>query len=496
HSYYYRRAISHDEAGAIESFNGYYGSNKFDFSIKKDYLITVLECNNSDFLKYLPKKSAAAKQLERLTAPRLFLISSANDESPKSYELRVLRQSKEGGTSYSLIYLGRNNKKNVIPINNMELIKKLTDIKSENFNDKQYKAQVAKIICGNLFELIPNAKHFIIAGEGLFNLYKYYFSLKETSKAINMLEKSAHLNYQEAVLEYGRHFNRNGTYDEAIKWCNKVTSEQHKARAKNELILIRDRMLTKWVYRSNRYESDEVHQAALMSQLHTFESKVSDDMAKSPLQVLAILENTEEEKRDYFATELSEDSEDDREAAYRKCYPEVQQNSARYSLKITNAIHLSKAKNILDSIIASHYCKKDGESAFHVNYKIRMSSTKDDDLKLLELLNNLKQEGDIKKHIHLFEDKFVIAQFRGITHLTTKWNQEQRRWHRNSSQIGQPIFSSAVHELADVPFQNKYSEEQIKSLMQHAPIINRSSLLRSRHFSLSPNAINPRANIC
>lgn len=74
----------------------------------------------------------------------------------------------------------------------------------------------------------------------------------------------------------------------------------------------------------------------------------------------------------------------------------------------------------------------------------------------LEKLNKLISEKDkfsgdeFQVEMAKIQTKFMVAQYRGITYLTTKWNKTGRKDHRDSSEINQPVYSYSVYQAAGV----------------------------------------------
>lgn len=75
------------------------------------------------------------------------------------------------------------------------------------------------------------------------------------------------------------------------------------------------------------------------------------------------------------------------------------------------------------------------------------------------------------KSIDQLRTKFFIAQYRGITYLTTRWSQKERRLHRKFNEVNLPVFSMAAYrraklipsDLADLAQQVQHVERLTKA---------------------------------
>lgn len=69
---------------------------------------------------------------------------------------------------------------------------------------------------------------------------------------------------------------------------------------------------------------------------------------------------------------------------------------------------------------------------------------------LLQRENGHISENDFNRQILAYNKYFTIPQFRGINYMIDRWNADSRRYHRNVSEIGYPMFSESV--LKTLPF--------------------------------------------
>lgn len=89
--------------------------------------------------------------------------------------------------------------------------------------------------------------------------------------------------------------------------------------------------------------------------------------------------------------------------------------------------------------------------------------------------------------------QFFIAQYRGITYLTSRWNQKSRRLHRKLIEEGMPQFSHAVYKAAGLnefkDFHNHCCEKTQAKLLEHAKLLKEILLTFREEQEYSYNGI-------
>lgn len=100
------------------------------------------------------------------------------------------------------------------------------------------------------------------------------------------------------------------------------------------------------------------------------------------------------------------------------------------------------------------------------------SSDSDDDysekkIKFLKELNNYKPSKNKK-----IKGKQYMVSFRGVTYMKSYYNQQDRRNHRRTSQVGKQVYSSAVHDNAKVNF-TAFDNKDDKKLQESANKLNK-----------------------
>ena len=181
------------------------------------------------------------------------------------------------------------------------------------------------------------------------------------------------------------------------------------------------------------------------------------------------IQNAETDNREFYGSYLSDDSDSDEEKL------ESLNVSARLkkSSKAKEFISYGqvdklfykkqvKGKQAGDFKAFDQACKifnLSQRTTIHYGPQI-IKSTVEQDLDALNM--HLGQGYSLDEAQKKTGTKFYVAQYRGITHLTSKWSQSSRGAHRKDNEIGKPQYSASLYKANDIEIYKDYTESKDK----------------------------------
>jgi hypothetical protein len=193
----------------------------------------------------------------------------------------------------------------------------------------------------------------------------------------------------------------------------------------------------------------------------------------------------------FYGSYLSDDSDSDEEQAFQKMppmqklhktvaaknYREHAQSRALYYQKKSGTHGWGDLKTIKH---ASTTFDLEKRIKIHYGYKVNLNKLNTD----LEKLNSLLKknisiadaQADLQKKDPTFT-LFFVAEYRGITYLTTKWNKPSRAAHRkDQEEITREQYSASVLAASQLDFFRSYTAAKTK-LKEHAETIHQQAEL-------------------
>lgn len=203
-------------------------------------------------------------------------------------------------------------------------------------------------------------------------------------------------------------------------------------------------------------------------------------------QYEAYIREQEIKNRDFYGSYLSDDSDSDQESNYNALSEEKKSNFNRY------ADHY-QARGQLDRLfykvgrkdVKVGSLKKINEASATFDLPRRTAITYGSTINLIRVredlakLNALIAEGktleEAQKKVHTV---FYVAQYRGLVHLTSKWNHTSRVAHRKECEQGQPQYSASVYKEAGIELYKNYSVAQQQIKQNRAQIESHAETLK------------------
>ena len=244
------------------------------------------------------------------------------------------------------------------------------------------------------------------------------------------------------------------------------------------------KLITSYLY--EYYRNNKINYEKLRKYLEKIDDQYSEYSINDFSNEIEAKETYEET---FFGSFLSDDSDSEEEKSYNTekniDAHEFGQKAGRSSMYYVNK---TKRSEIGDLKIS----EKDPSSLFNKSTRHLVDRKTEDmpqikeDLKKLNKLYSKYQRKEITFDQFLIEEKqlktkFYIAQYRGITYLTTRWSQQQRKAHRRTNENELPIFSHAAYKRANLPLNALHDTENqavnIQKLTKAANEIKEAVLL-------------------
>jgi hypothetical protein len=237
---------------------------------------------------------------------------------------------------------------------------------------------------------------------------------------------------------------------------------------KNRLILVRQ-LTTYLIYRAQRHDftTDAINQKLKIYILDLNPNTHDWNINK----FRDFIQKVETTHRNYYGTELSDDSDDDEEQNYQKLKLAVKEPTVKFYEEFLAKADFKKLLAELGKINDEdiHRLPQRTKSLTNIfrpagripepfqlepREKKRNSTGESKGKTVHRELNRLnnKSPEERKALIAGLSNKYVIAQYRSINYTTKYWNAEQRRKHRKLDEINKPIFAPVVYEHAGLDF--------------------------------------------
>lgn len=201
------------------------------------------------------------------------------------------------------------------------------------------------------------------------------------------------------------------------------------------------------------------------------------------------ISKAETDNRDFYGSYASDDSDSEDEIDYQRQKQPLQAQDRLY-IERAQVAKLTYKISRGDKKKGDFKPIKNGSSMFNLPARSTIHYSKGTnegkirrDLNYLNLL--LSRKTDIEAALREADSadrtftKFFVAEYRGITYLTTKWNQASRKAHRNDpNEIGRPQYSSSVLAASRVGFFRTYAESAARLANNALEVNQQAALLR------------------
>jgi len=240
------------------------------------------------------------------------------------------------------------------------------------------------------------------------------------------------------------------------------------------------RLITTLLYKSKRYKEDHAEMQLLKKCVFALNSELGK---KSLPELETHIRSEETRLKKFFGSYLSDDSDSDEEDIFNKkiaAEKDPVKNVAKINIKKAQKNKfLPKLTSSPGKYTPSQFFdirKRQGLDYNNIDVARRQKAQQD-----LDKLNDLIKKGiPVEEAIEQIETNFFVAQYRGITHLTTKFDKTARENHRKANEIGKPQYSSSVlfaatgeKSFTDLFNAKNISEQQEIHLKKWAELIKR-----------------------
>lgn len=260
-------------------------------------------------------------------------------------------------------------------------------------------------------------------------------------------------------------------------------------------IIVLNKLVTTLLYEANRHTWDGKSCLQIREHICLLQPRFK---SKSRTYYENYISAQETEHGTFFGSYLSDDSDSDEEKQYHK-------NSKALNSALLERAEIFQERAQLDKICYKSKTKDHEKGSLKANGAAASSIFKFDDrheihhgedvdqtvvrrdlsrLNLLlgrgtnlhDALNTLNNEAEAQGRSFT---PFYVAEYRGITYLTTKWNKPSRKAHRkDKSELKKPQYSASVHQTTGLNLFRNYTETK-KHLDEHPELLqNPAELLR------------------
>lgn len=229
--------------------------------------------------------------------------------------------------------------------------------------------------------------------------------------------------------------------------------------------IVINKLITTLLYRLQRYSWKNADSRQIRFLIYSLEPKFLKFKEADFKQYIT---KQETDTNEFYGSYLSDDSDSDDEDFYD---PDLNQKIIKKSEKYKNRAQYSQL--FYTRRTGNHArgeLKQNEEASVVYNLQERTKiyySTKTDLFQVeadLAKLNALIAQGrKLQDAQDQVATKFYVAQYRGITYLTSKWNQQSRRSHRQDNEVGKAQYSSSV--LAEQGIEIYRDYDQAKRLI-------------------------------
>lgn len=227
--------------------------------------------------------------------------------------------------------------------------------------------------------------------------------------------------------------------------------------------LIINKLITTLLYKSKRHGWDDQYCKNLRYYINSLNSSFKGMDEKEYESYLLHQETTQ---RDFFGSWLSDDSDSEEEHAFL-AQPEEDREAILSEAKISQSHaqrnNLFYRKKNKDYQRGDFKIINDASSVFKLQDRMQIHHPKSEDMDAvkrdLERLNAYIELGyPIEEAQKRVVTEFKIAQYRGVTYLTSRWNKPAREGHRKADELGQPQYSASVYKAAGIDIFKDYAD--------------------------------------
>lgn len=231
--------------------------------------------------------------------------------------------------------------------------------------------------------------------------------------------------------------------------------------------VILNKLITTLLYKSNRHGWDSEICKEIKSMI-----EILNDGCKNwnKYTYECYISQVETQNNTFYGSYSSEDSDSEEDASFGLCSIHEKQkkyNEADVYISRGQIEKISYQKKSGNNAKGDLKTIKNASTTFDINArnKIHYGEAVDQDKienDLLLLNSQLIEKVPLEKAIRKLKEEdpsftdFYVAQYRGITYLTTKWNQSSRKLHRKDNEQNRPQYSAAVLKTANISFFRNY----------------------------------------
>lgn len=249
---------------------------------------------------------------------------------------------------------------------------------------------------------------------------------------------------------------------------------------------ITNKLITTLLYESKRHGWDSLECMQLKGYIKELKPILYKELNDKEINYIKFISKKETDNNRFYGSYLSDDSDSDEEEKFGNEPPEsckkklaeakiymsrgqINKLTAQNNSKNYNAGDLKNIEN------GSEVFDLTLRSKIHYSETIDLQTAKND----LSLLNKLIKEGNsLEDAISSVKTTFYVAQFRGITYLTTKWNKPSRLQHRKDSEIHEPQYSATIYKAIKADLFREYAESKKKLNENADKVASLANLLR------------------
>lgn len=272
-----------------------------------------------------------------------------------------------------------------------------------------------------------------------------------------------------------------------IKWLA-IEARYIDDKETDSLPILINKLITSLLYESNRHGWDSKNCLELRTYI-SYLNPIFKDQDKDYFDYFIQWQETQ--NKTFYGSHESDDSDSAEENSFRQNNNEKEKKQ----LHLAATVYMSRAQ--IEKLTYQRTTKKgefkpfkDASTTFDlsarttIHYGQQVNQTKlQRDLNHLNLL--LKRKASIEDALTELKKtipevtQFFVAEYRGITHLTTKWNQSSRKAHRDDdSEMGKAQYSASVMAAANLNFFRQYAQAKAELAANPEEMTQKSALLR------------------
>lgn len=234
--------------------------------------------------------------------------------------------------------------------------------------------------------------------------------------------------------------------------------------------IIANKLITTLLYECNRHGWNAAHCVTLRQHIVKL---LPDLQGKSRKDYESYIYKQETDNGTFYGSYLSDDSDSDEEAGYLRKSPAEKKRLREEGDRYQHRAQIDKMTYQKTTAAGNLKLGKEPSSMFDLNARATIHHgddvNKDKTKRDLNDLNHLLKEGkSIEAALETLRaqadekgevfTEFYLAEYRGVTHLTTKWNKPARTAHRRDpDEIGKRQYSASIYKAAGVSLFRDYN---------------------------------------